>query len=93
VIFISLEAIIFIGIPTSGKSTFYKERFFGTHVCINLDRLKTRRREESIFQACLEARLSFVVDNTNMLKSGRVRYIKAARKAGYRVVGYYFQSS
>jgi transcriptional regulator with XRE-family HTH domain len=37
-----VEAIIFVGIQASGKSTFYRERFFDTHLRINLDMLKTR---------------------------------------------------
>lgn len=87
-----MEAILFIGIPASGKSTFYKEHFFATHVRINLDMLKTRRRESLILQACLIAKQPFVVDNTNVLKSERAQYIELARAAGFRVVGYYFQS-
>jgi predicted kinase len=33
-----------------------------------------------------------VVDNTNVLKNERAAYIEQARSAGFRVVGYYFQS-
>jgi predicted kinase len=51
-----MEAILFIGIPASGKSTFYKERFFTTHIRVNLDMLKTRKREALILQACLVAK-------------------------------------
>jgi len=36
-----MEAVIFTGIQAVGKSTFYKEHFFTTHVRINLDMLKT----------------------------------------------------
>ncbi|MCG2786624.1 MAG: AAA family ATPase [Anaerolineae bacterium] len=87
-----MEAILFIGIPASGKSTFYKERFFTTHVRINLDLLNTRKREALILQACLAAKQPFAVDNTNVLKTERAPYIEQARAAGFRVVGYYFQS-
>ena len=61
-----MEAVLFIGIPASGKSAFFKERFFDTHVRINLDMLKTRRRESLILRACLEGKQSFVIDNTNV---------------------------
>jgi predicted kinase len=88
-----MEAVIFIGIPGSGKSTFFLERFFDTHVRINLDMLKTRHREMVMIAACIEARQSFVVDNTNITAAERARYIPIARQAGFRVVGYYFQSS
>ena len=50
-----MEAILFIGIQASGKSTFFAERFFKTHVRINLDMLRTRHREELLVKACLEA--------------------------------------
>ena len=87
-----MEAIIFIGIQAVGKSTFYQERFFATHVRINLDMLKTRPREALLLQACIAARQPFVVDNTNILKRDRARYIELTRPAGFRIVGYYFQS-
>jgi predicted kinase len=35
-----MEAVIFVGIQGSGKSTFYNERFVDTHIRINLDMLK-----------------------------------------------------
>ncbi len=87
-----MEAVIFIGVQATGKSTFYQERFSGTHVRINLDMLKTRRREELLLDACIRARQSFVVDNTNILASERAKYIGLAHPAGYTVTGYYFQS-
>jgi predicted kinase len=87
-----MEAVIFIGIQAVGKSTFYKERFFGTHVRINLDMLRTRHRERLLLQACLDSGQPLVVDNTNILKSERAVYIGPARLAGFHVIGYYFQS-
>ena len=88
-----MDAIIFMGIQATGKSTFYRERFFRTHVRINLDMLRTRRREERLFNACLEAGQSLVIDNTNCTQADRSRYIAPAKEAGFRVVGYYFNSS
>src|SRR4051794_30435117 len=87
-----MEAVIFAGAQASGKSTFYKQRFFETHVRINLDMLKTRHREDLLLRACLEGKQPFVVDNTNPTKEARARYIDLARASGFRVVGYYFQS-
>ncbi len=37
-----IEAVLFVGAPGSGKTSFFKERFFSTHVRISLDLLKTR---------------------------------------------------
>ena len=87
-----MEAVVFVGLQAAGKSTFYKERFFTTHVRINLDMLKTRHREKRLLQACIETGQPFVVDNTNPSKAEREVYIGAAKAAGFRVVGYYFQS-
>jgi predicted kinase len=86
-----MEAVLFIGIQGAGKSTFYKERFFATHVRINRDMLKTRYREDVLLSACLLAKQPFVVDNTNVLAAERARYIEPAREAGFRVVGYFFE--
>jgi predicted kinase len=88
-----MEAVIFIGIQGSGKSSFFRERFFDTHVRINLDMLRTRRREELLMAACLEAGQSFVVDNTNTQPSDRARHVGPARAAGFRTVAYFFESS
>src|SRR6202051_1683441 len=88
-----MEAVLFIGIQGSGKSSFFRERFFDTHVRINLDMLRTRRREESWVAACLNAGLSFVIDNTNPLPSDRARYVERARGAGFRTVAYFFETS
>lgn len=86
-----MEAIIFMGMQATGKSTFYKERFFKTHIRINLDMLKTRPKEKVLVDTCLKAKLSFVVDNTNPTVGDREWYIEAARGAGFKVVGYYFR--
>ncbi len=87
-----MELVIFVGIQASGKSSFFKERFFNTHVRINLDMLKTRNRERILFEACLKAKQPTVIDNTNATVDQRARYILAARTAGFRVSGYYFES-
>ena len=87
-----MQAIIFTSIQASGKSTFYKEYFFKTHIRINLDMLKTRHREKLLVSACIEAKQPFVVDNTNATRETRARYIIPAKQAGFEIVGYYFQS-
>ena len=85
-----MEAVIFIGIQGAGKSTFYKGRFFNTHVRLSLDMLRTKHRQRLLLEACLEARQPFVVDNTNVTGDVRAGFIAPARAAGFRVVGYYF---
>ena len=87
-----MEVVIFIGIQAVGKSTFYKEKFFKTHIRINLDMLQSRNREWKIYEACLEAQQPVVIDNTNTTLKSRQRYIEPAKERGIRVIGYYFQS-
>ena len=87
-----MEAVIFVGLQGAGKSTFYRERFFATHVCLSLDMLRTRHREGRFLQACVETRQPFIVDNTNPTRAERQVYLAAAKAAGFRTVGYYFRS-
>lgn len=86
-----MEAVLFVGLQASGKTTFYLARFFRTHVRISLDQLRTRHREAILLRACLEAKQPFVVDNTNPTAAERARYLRPARAAGFRTVGYVFR--
>jgi predicted kinase len=88
-----MEVAVFIGIQATGKSAFYKQRFADTHIRLNLDMLKTRRRERILLAACLEAKQPFVVDNTNVTRESRAGYISQAKAAGFSVIGYYFKSA
>lgn len=87
-----MNLALFIGLQATGKSTFYERRFSRTHVRVNLDMLKTRFREALIYSACLEGRALVAVDNTNLTRDLRERYIRPAQVAGYRIVGYFFES-
>ncbi len=87
-----MEAIIFCGIQATGKSTFFKERFFKTYMHISLDVLKTRHREGRFLQTCLDTQQAFVLDNTNVSIADREKYIVLAKAHHYKVIGYYFQS-
>lgn len=88
-----MEAIVFIGIQAVGKTTFYKERYFDTHVRISLDLLRTRIRERLLLEFCLATKQPFVVDNTNFSIEQRATFILPATAAGFRVIGYFFESS
>ena len=87
-----MEAVVLIGLQGAGKSTFYKERFFSSHVRISLDLLKTRHREKRFLELCLATGQRFVVDNTNPTRADRARYIEPVKSHRFAVVGYYFQS-
>lgn len=86
-----MEAILLIGIQGSGKSTFYRERFFDTHLRVSLDLLRTHHREQRILQVCLETNMRFVVDKTNVTVAERGHYIGLARAARFKIIGYFFE--
>lgn len=86
-----MEAVLFIGVQGCGKTTFYKERFFETHVRVSRDMVKTKGRERILLGACLAAGQPFVLDNTNALASQRAEVIEPAHAAGFRVVACYFR--
>ncbi len=87
-----VEAVIFCGIQAAGKTTFYKENFFKTHVRISLDLLRTRNREDQFLRLCLATKQPLVVDNTNPTRAERDKYIQLAKANQFKVIGYYFQS-
>ena len=87
-----MTAIILIGIPATGKSTFCRQRYFESSTTISLDILKTRKREKVRLDACIANHESFVIDNTNASVAERQRFIAPAKTAGYKVIGFYFSS-
>lgn len=87
-----MEAILFIGIQATGKSSFFKERFFRTHVHISLDVLNTRNKQALFLDSCFKTHTKFVVDNTNVTKEERASIICPAKERKYQVIGYYFNS-
>lgn len=87
-----MEAVIFIGIQATGKSSFFKEKLFNSHIRISLDVLNTRNNEQKFLDVCFATQKSFVIDNTNPTKKDRERYIEQAQNHNYEITGYYFQS-
>ena len=88
----SKTAIIFIGNQASGKTTYYQTHFSEGYGHINLDELHTRNKEMQLLNSSIDDGKSFVIDNTNPTKEERAKYIEPAKQAGYRVIGYFFQS-
>lgn len=83
--------MILIGVPGAGKTTFYQERFASTHVRVSLDEVASRSKLEAKVDECIAAKSSFVVDNTNVRRQDREWFVRTARSAGYRVLGYVFR--
>ena len=87
-----MEAILFIGIQATGKSEFYRQFFFDSHLRLSMAQLKNRHRQKILLAACLEAKQDFVSDNVNCSVWERTPLIQRAREADFKVVGYYFRS-
>lgn len=86
-----MQALLFIGIPGAGKSTFYRSRFFDTHLRINLDQLNTRRRETILLRACIESKTRFVWDNTNSTRAARAPLLAELQRARFKAFAFYFE--
>ena len=88
------ECVIFVGLPGSGKTTFYRERFAATHDHVSKDAMRNNRRperrQEQLVREALSAGRSIVVDNTNPGADVRAALIVAARRHGAEVTGYHF---
>ena len=89
-----MECVILIGLPAAGKSSFYRERFAGTHDHVSKDLMRhhqhPQRRQDLLIADALAAGRSVVVDNTNPSVEVRASIIALARRHGADVVGYYF---
>ena len=91
-----LELVVFVGLQASGKSTFFRERFAGTHEHVSKDLLRNNRnpsrRQRHLLEAALEEGRSVVVDNTNPTPEDRRQLVELGHDLGAAVVGYYFES-
>jgi predicted kinase len=93
---VAVEAVILVGLPAAGKTTFYQRRFAATHVHVSKDlwpkSADKSARQARELRAALASGRSVVVDNTNPAVADRAPIIAAARAHGARVVGYYFDA-
>jgi predicted kinase len=89
------ECVIFIGLPASGKTTFYQRRFAGTHVHISKDHWASNKdaRQSAAMRAALSRAQSIVLDNTHPSPSDRAPAIALAREYGAQVIGYFFTAT
>lgn len=85
------EAIILIGPPGSGKSTFCENNLTNKgYIRINQDTLKTRQKVIKCLEENLKNGKNVVIDSTNPEKDGRIEYIKICKKYNYFVRGFNF---
>lgn len=90
------ELIILIGLPGSGKSTYFRAHFAATHVHVSKDLMPNARRRDDRQEREIEAALtkgkSVVVDNTNPSPEVRAPLIALGRRHGARIVAVYFET-
>jgi predicted kinase len=88
-----MELVILVGLPGSGKTTFYRERLAGTHRHVSKDLLPHGRdkdaRQQALVVEALRAGQSVAVDNINATVVDRVRLIELGRAQGARLVAYH----
>ena len=83
--------IIMMGIQGSGKSTFCAKNF-PEHTRINLDTLRTRKKEKEALWLAINRKENIVIDNTNPTRTDRKKYIEAGKASQYKIIGYFMQS-
>ena len=91
-----LELIVFVGLPGSGKSTYYRSHFAATHAHVSKDLMPNARRRDDRQEREIDTALgegkSVVVDNTNPSPELRAPLIALGRRHGARIVAVYFDA-
>jgi predicted kinase len=91
------ECVILVGLPGSGKTSFFRERFAATHHHVSKDLLRNNRRpsrrQTQLIAEALAGGRSVVVDNVNGRAAERAPIIETARRCGAATVGYVFHPS
>lgn len=91
------ECVIFVGLPASGKTTFYRQRFAATHRHISKDlwpnAARKDERQARELRAALGSGQPVVVDNTSPAVADRAAIVAVARALGARVIGFYFAAA
>ncbi|MFB3852621.1 MAG: hypothetical protein ACE148_02220 [Vicinamibacterales bacterium] len=81
------QAVVFCGIQASGKTTFFRERFFETHVRIDPGVLRTRHREQLLLKAASRGRQRLLLPRRAARRNGtqgaRERLELPARDEGF----------
>jgi predicted kinase len=90
-----MDLVVLVGLPGSGKTTFYRAHFANTHEHVSKDLFphasSRDARQQALVAAALDRGRSVVVDNTNPRVSDRRVLIDLARTRGARTVAYVFQ--
>jgi len=84
------EAVIFVGLPGAGKTTYYRANLAKTHVLVSGDVHGSVKDQMAVLKTCIQDGLSFAADNTNVTRAARAPFIRAAKDAGYDILCCYF---
>jgi predicted kinase len=91
------EVVILIGLPASGKTSFFHARLAATHQHVSKDLMPNVRdrsgRQARLIEQALAAGGSVAVDNVNASAAERAAVIAIARRLGARAVGYVFEAT
>jgi len=83
------ELVVFVGMPGSGKSTYYKN-YLTDHINIEQDILKTRPKIMKELDKALKSGESIVINSTNSSQEKRQEYYEKALKDNYNIKVLYF---
>jgi predicted kinase len=93
----ALELVVFVGLPASGKSSFYRARFAATHALVSKDLMPNNRRRAArqleLVTAALRAGRPVVVDNTNTRRADRAELLQVAAAWRIPAVVYHFTAT
>lgn len=91
-----LELVVLVGLQGSGKSSFFRHFYGGTHAHVSKDLFPNNRdkarRQRMLIDEALGRGQSVVVDNTNLTKEVRQVLIAQARAHGAKVIAVYVES-
>src|SRR5437667_12799136 len=92
-----MDVVILVGLPGSGKTSFFQSRFAATHDHVSKDLLLSARdkgaRQIALLEDALRAGRNVMVDNTNPRVVYWAPLEATARRHGAQVVGYYMNTA
>jgi bifunctional polynucleotide phosphatase/kinase len=87
----TVELVLFVGSPGSGKSTIYN-RYMPEYTHVNNDLMKTKEKCMKATKEALSKGQSVVVDNQNHTREVRARYTAIAKSLGVQMRAFVFKT-